>query len=306
MKSSIPEYLLETSNPGSADKSGVKLTFLDKTVLNTAKAVKSIYLQAESADTENFIRKINPYVKFISLIYFAVAISISNNLKAQIVTSIFILSLFVVARLRLSVVYRKILFLAFIFGFIVILPASLNVITHGEVVFSLIKLKEPLHIWNYNIPQNIGFTDNGIKVVLLVFLRVLNSISFAMLIVFTTQFAAFIKAFKIIGVPDTFLMISSLAYKYIFILARTIEETYFALKSRLFGNINISSIRKLAGGRIFFIYKRSHIIYEGTYNAMVSRGYHGRLKLSVSNHFNYRDIISLAVIVAMGIAIILI
>jgi cobalt/nickel transport system permease protein len=100
-------------------------------------------------------------------------------------------------------------------------------------------------------------------------------------------------------------MILSLAYKFIFILSRTIEETYLALKSRLSGNIKSSNIRRLVGGRVFFIFKRSQIMYEGTYYAMVSRGYDGRIRLPSQIHFNYKDIISLFVIGIIGIIIIL-
>ena len=87
------------------------------------------------------------------------------------------------------------------------------------IIFNIIRFKKPFHFLIYNIPQNIGVTTNGIHVVSLVFLRVLNSVSFALLVVFTTPFPSFIKSFKMIGVPDTFLMIMSLAYKYIFILS---------------------------------------------------------------------------------------
>jgi len=142
-------------------------------------------------------------------------------------------------------------------------------------------------------------------VVSLVFLRVINSISFALLIVYTTPFPNFIKSFKIIGVPDTFLMIISLAYKYIFILSRTIEETYFAMKSRLSGNIRSSSLRKLISGRIFFIFKKSMIIYESSYYAMVSRGYNGSIKLRSQNHFTAIDILAILIIIASGIVVIL-
>jgi ribosomal protein S17E len=62
-------------------------------------------------------------------------------------------------------------------------------------------------------------------------------------------------------------MIISLAYKYIYILSRTIEETYFALKSRLAGNVKSKNIRNLISGWIFFILKKSRIIYENTYLA---------------------------------------
>ena len=308
MENRTPSYLLETVNdryePVKMKRSS--LTFLDKTIINAATAVKSIYLQAENATLDNFIQKINPYIKLFSLIYFVIIISFTSNLVAQIVITAFIFLLYVIARIKILQVYRKIFFLAFIFGFVIVLPASLNVITPGKVVFNLITFSKSSHFWIYSIPQNIGFTENGFQVVLLVFLRVLNSVSFALLIAFTTSFPALIKSFKMIGVPDTFLMIISLAYKYIFILSRTIEESYFALKSRLAGNIKSSNIRKLISGRIFFIFKRSVIIYENTYYAMVSRGYRGKVMLHSQKHFALRDFIALVFIVAAGICIILI
>jgi cobalt/nickel transport system permease protein len=257
MQSSIPSYLLQSGNenfqPGNAKRS--KLSFLDRTILNSANAVKSIYLQGENGAKDGLIQKINPHIKLISLIYMAVVISFVNEVTSQIIVTIFIFSGYLVARLKILEVYRKIFFLTFIFGFLVVFPASLNVISPGEIIFNLISFNKPSHFWIYNIPENIGFTENGIKVVTLIFLRVLNSVSFAFLVVYTTPFPSFIKSFKIIGVPDTFLMIITLAYKFIFILSRTIEETYFALKSRLNGNIRDSTLRKLISGRVFFIFK---------------------------------------------------
>jgi cobalt/nickel transport system permease protein len=305
MENRIPPYLLQAL-PELYEMAKVKrtnLSFLDKTIINSAKAVKSIYLQSENASRENLLQKVNPHIKLISLIYIAVVISVVNSLYAQLIISGFVFLLCILARLGILQVYRKIFFLAFIFGFLVVLPASLNIITPGKIIFNIIKFNRPSHLWIYNIPQNIGFTENGIQVVSLLFLRVLNSVSFAMLIVFTTPFPSFIKSFKIIGIPDTFLMIISLAYKFIFILSRTIEETYFALKSRLSGNIKSNSIRRLVSGRIFFIFKRSVIVYENTYYAMVSRGYNGKVKLHSKNHFTIGDFIAVVIIVAVGLVI---
>jgi cobalt/nickel transport system permease protein len=307
MENKIPLYLIEIGdnqvNPSKIKR--VNLSFLDKTIINSSKAVKSIYLQAENATRDNFIQEINPKVKFISLIYMAIVISVVSNLVTQVFITAFIFSLYVIARLKIFGVYKKIFFLAFIFGFLVVLPASLNVITPGKIIFNIISFNKPSHFLIYNIPQNIGFTINGLQVVSIVFLRVFNSVSFALLVVYTTPFPSFIKSFKMIGVPDTFLMIISLAYKYIFILSRTIEETYFAFKSRLSGNIKSSSIRRLIGGRIFFIFKRSMIIYQDTYHAMVSRGYRGKVVLHSQNHFTFKDVVVLMIIVISGIVFIL-
>jgi len=274
--------------------------------MNAASAVRSIYLQEESSTKDNFIHEINPHIKLVSLIYLEIMISLANNQAAQLLTTAFIFLLLMIARVKIFQVYRKIFFLAFIFGFLIILPASLNIITPGKIIFNLITFNKPSHFWMYNIPKDIGFTSEGIQVVSLVFLRILNSVSFALLIVYTTSFPAFIKSFKIIGVPDTFLMIITLAYKYILILSRTIEETFFALKSRLIGNIKNNNIRKLVSGLIFNIFKKSMTNYENTYYAMVSRGYRGKVEWHSSRHFTFLDLVALVIIVAFGIGIILI
>ena len=307
MENKIPSYLIQTVHDQHelVNVKKARLSFLDKTILNSAGAIKSIYLQAENSAEKNFIQTINPYIKLFSLIYLILLISVVRNLNQQILITVFIFLLYFSAGFKVFQVYRKIFFLSFIFGFLVVLPASLNIITHGDIIYNLITFNKPLHFWIYNVPQKIGFTENGFHVVSLVFLRVLNSVSFALLIVFTTPFSSFIKSFKIIGVPDTFLMIISLAYKYIFILSSTIEETYFAVKSRLAGYVKSRSIRNLISGRIFFIFKRSKIIYEDTYFAMVSRGYDGKVKLNSKYHFTSMDLVSLIIIVAAGIVIIL-
>jgi cobalt/nickel transport system permease protein len=308
MENKVPAYLLgdayDNYKPSAAKRA--KLSFLNRTLMNVAVSVKSIYIQAENATKENFIHGINPHVKLISLIYFEIVISITNNPVAQLITTSFIFLLYIIARLKIFQVYRRVFFIAFIFGLLIILPASLNVITPGKIIYNLITFNKASHFWIYNIPQNIGITSEGIQVVSLVFLRILNSVSFAMLIVFTTSFPAFIKSFKIIGVPDTFLMVITLAYKYIFILCRTVEESFFALKSRLTGNIKNNNIRKLVSGLIFNIFKKSMTNYENTYYAMVSRGYRGKVKLHASRHFTVKDFVALIIIVAFGIGVILI
>ncbi|HNW57934.1 MAG TPA: energy-coupling factor transporter transmembrane component T, partial [Bacteroidales bacterium] len=190
MENEIPPYLL---NAGSNSFEHIrmkeaKLSFLDKTVLNAANAVKSVYLQADNAEKENAVQKIHPEIKFISLIFMVIVISVIDNISAQLIVTVFIFIFYCVARLKVFEVYRKIFFLAFVFGFIVVLPASLDIITPGEIVLNIISFKNPSDLWIYHIPQNIGITINGLHVVLMVFLRILNSVAMAMLVVFTTSF----------------------------------------------------------------------------------------------------------------------
>jgi cobalt/nickel transport system permease protein len=308
MENKIPPYLLLSADNHKefAQVRMVKPGFLDKTILHSASTIKSIYIQAENAGRDKFLQSINPHVKLISLIYIAVIISFVSNLYAQLISSSFIFILFVFSGLSIVQVYRKIFFIVFLFGFLLAAPASLNIISPGEIFLNLVSFAKPSHLWIYTIPQDIGITFNGLKVVSLICLRVLNTVSFSLLIIYTTSFPEFIKTFKFVGVPDTFLMIISLAYKYIFILSRTIEDVYFALKSRLSGSINNKKIRNVVSGRVFYIFKRSMIIYENTYFAMVSRAYHGTIVLHSKRHFVFKDFLALLIIISFGIFLILI
>jgi len=220
-----------------------------------------------------------------------------------LLTTLLIFSAYLAARIRMTGIYRKIFSMAFVFGFLVVLPASLNIIVPGKVILNLISLNRPVHLWIYNIPQNIGFTREGIRVVSLIFLRVFNSISLAMLIIHTTSFPAFIKSFKIIGIPDAFLMIITLAYKFLFILSRTLEDLYLGLKSRLLGDIRDSSIRNLVSGRMFTVFKKSMWIYENTYYAMISRGYKGKVVFDLKTRLTHIDLLALGAVLASGIGI---
>ena len=118
MRNKIPLYLLQPDDIKIRSKeiTKVKLSFLDKTILNSANAVKSIYLQAESAAKEGFIQKINPHVKLISLIYMAVVISFVSNPAAQVLITAFIFSFYLLAGLKVLQIYGKIFFIALIFG----------------------------------------------------------------------------------------------------------------------------------------------------------------------------------------------
>ena len=308
MESNIPDYLCNKGyrQPDLPLTVRQRHSFLNRTIVHAAGAVKSIYLQAENASHGSFIHRIHPNVKLVSLIYLEIVISIVRHPAAQMAATFAIFFLFLLARLKLIQVYRKIFFLAFIFGFLIMIPASLNLVSPGKIIFNLVAFQAPSRFLIYQIPQNIGFTAEGFQVVSLVFLRVLNSVAFALLIVYTTSLPAFIKSLKTIGVPDTFLMVISLACKYIFILSRSIEETFLALKSRMIGNLHNSTIRKIVSGLIFNIFKKSMKRYEDTWHAMLSRGYRGKVILHTQQPLSPMDFVALATIVAIGIGLMLI
>ena len=101
MENKIPVYLCQSrqERPDPLKVKRAQLSFLNRTIMNAARTVKSIYLQAESATNESVIHRIHPYVKLISLIYFEIVISIVHHPAALLLTTVFIFFLFLIAGL---------------------------------------------------------------------------------------------------------------------------------------------------------------------------------------------------------------
>jgi energy-coupling factor transporter transmembrane protein EcfT len=182
-----------------------------------------------------------------------------------------------------------------------IAPAALNIVTNGEMMITIIKFKTDHEFWIYHIPKTIGITREGFFLLIRFFLKVTNSITLTLLIIFTTPFNELIKSLKLFKVPDMFLLVITLTYKFLFILSQTTEETYFALKSRWWKKTKEYEINRIVAGRIAHIFQKSWIKYEEIYRAMIARGYSGTVYVIYSKKIRWQDITFLAFSLSLGL-----
>jgi cobalt/nickel transport system permease protein len=291
MKNDIPPFLLDTPSSVPLRKGGgkINISYIDRGIGSFADVLKEGYAQWELATGKGFLHELDTRIKVVFWLSFIVIISLKKNMlpEAGIFFTIFVLSL--LSRVNLVNFYRKIFLLGFIFGFLIALPSALNVITHGKVIMPVVALSRAYDFWVYHIPQVIGFTREGVSVVAMLTLRVLNSLSISFLILYTTPFSEIVKALKVLKVPDTFLIIISLAYKYIFIFARIVADMYLAKKSRLVGAVNRKEARNWVAGRIAFLFKKTQLKCDEVFKAMTGRGFSGEIKLYRHQRIKGRD-----------------
>lgn len=291
MKNDIPLFLLNIppSHPLKGGGGKINTSYIDKGIESFAGVLKEGYTQWELASEKGFLHELDTRIKVVFWLSFVVIISLKKELLPElgIFFTVFVLSL--LSRINLINFYRKIFFLGFIFGFLIALPSALNVITHGKVLVPLIKLSKAYDFWIYHIPEVIGVTGEGISVVAMLTLRVLNSLSVSFLMLYTTPFPEIVKALKVLKVPDTFLIIISLAYKYIFIFARIVTDMYLAKKSRLVGAVNRAEARNWVAGRIAFLFKKTQLKCDDVFKAMIGRGFSGEVKLYRYQKITGRD-----------------
>lgn len=119
--------------------------------------------------------------------------------------------------------------------------------------------------------------------------RVMNSLALSFFVLYTTPFPEIIKALKVLKVPDGFLMIITLSYKYIFIFAKTVEDMHFAKKSRLAGQVSNAEARRWIAGRLAFIFKKTRLRCEEIFKAMLGRGFSDNIKIYGVGKLHARD-----------------
>jgi cobalt ECF transporter T component CbiQ len=276
-----------------------RMPFLDKSVNHLAALIKTTYIQWDTAHKEGLFQKLDARVKVLFLLFFIIIVSVKRTLLPEVAIGGLVFILAVVSRLDLLSFYGRVLFLGFVFGFLIALPSCLNIVVEGEVIMPIMHLSEPYQFWVYRIPETIGITRQGLDVVFILTLRVINSLSISFLVIYTTPFQEIMKALKSLRVPDTFLMIITLSYKYIFIFAQTFEDIHLAKKGRTV-KANAAEARSWVAGRMGFLLRRTRTRCEEVFNAMLARGFCGEVAIHNWGKVGKMDIMSGAGLLLAG------
>jgi cobalt/nickel transport system permease protein len=303
MKSKVPSFLLERPSSDSfiQGRGSLKISFIEKGIHHLTEVIKTGYVQWETSSRDNFFQKIDARVKVLFLLFYVIIVSVKKNIPSEVLIGTFVFVLTLLSRLDIFNLYKRVLFFAFLFGFLIALPSALNVITKGEIIVPLLHLSRPYRFWIYQIPKEIGLTREGVYGVLMLTSRVMNSLALSFFVLHTTPFTEIIKALKVLKVPDTFLMIVILSYKYVFIFAKTIEEMYLAKKSRLAVKVSNAEARRWIAGRLAFMFKKSRLRCEEIFKAMLGRGFSNNIKFYGVKKLQARDWIAGAVLFLVGV-----
>jgi cobalt ECF transporter T component CbiQ len=303
MRNKIPGFLLRT--PVQAHDAGESVTlrssYIEKGIGHLSEMITAGYLNVGQESGKGFFQKLDPRVKVIFLIFFVVIVSLKTAIFPEAVITLFIFLLVVSSRINLAQFYKRIAGLTFLFGFLVVFPSAFNVVTPGELILPVIHLSRPYEFLIYHVPEEIGLTRQGVDGVMMLCLRMMNSLAISLLVIYTTPFNRIIKALQVFRVPQALLLVITLSYKYIFIFAKTVESMYFARKSRLVGMVRDDEARTWVAGRIAHMFRKSMSRYEELFRAMVARGFAEEVRLSDIGELTMTDRLSGSFFLLAGI-----
>jgi cobalt/nickel transport system permease protein len=167
---------------------------------------------------------------------------------------------------------RTLLFIPF-FSLCIAAPAIFNVVTPGEpvVIFTL-------------FGHSLSITKQGIGSAAIFFLRVLASVSLAILLVLTTRHHVLLKTLRIFRVPQIFVMTMGMTYRYIYLLLDSVHTTFIAIKSRVGYVTSTMTGRRIVTTNMAGLWLKSYRLQTQVYGAMLSRGYTGEPRVLEDFH----------------------
>jgi len=296
MKDQIPKFLFTPEiRSSSFDRKPQSFSFIDRTLTNISGFIRNGYLRMEATSTNHLLQRFDPRIKVIFLFWFIIQISFIREIQAQLYISLYLFLLYILSRLTIISIYKRAFAVSFFFGFLVIAPAALNLVTEGKIILSLLHFEHAKQLWIYHIPSEIAITKEGMMIVVKLYLKILNSITLTYLVLYTTAFHELIRALKFFRIPDMLLLIVTMTYKFIFVMAHTVQETYFALKLRWWRKVKNAEADKIIAGRIVHIFRKSWHRYEETFRAMVARGFRGQVNFCYLGKIKKTDIFFLAI-----------
>lgn len=240
--------------------------YLAKTLEGGARLLHQVMFSDDVARRRGLLQRVDPRAKLVGLLVLLVVGGLARSMATLAVLYGLALVLAAVSALPVGFFVKRVWLFVPIFTGIAVLPATLSIVTPGEVVLTL---------WHWHgAPE--GFTAQGLSAAARVVCRVAVSISLVVLLTLTTPWVRLLGALRGLGVPRIFILIVGMAYRYVFLLLGTVTDMFQARQARTPGTPrHDSTARAFVGAGVGTLLGKAAHLSEEVHQAMVSRGFRG-------------------------------
>jgi len=246
--------------------------FIERSMGSALTFFRQALFADETASLPGLLQFLDPRIKAVTLLSFLLLALFTRSLSILALVYLLCLCLAVLSKIPMgSFLIRTWIFIP-LFSLLIAVPALFSFVSPGKPVWS------------------VGFlciTEQGMRAVCFFIGRVITSVSLTVLLSMTTRHFELLKALRAFGVPQVFVMILGISYRYIYLFVEIVENTYRAVKSRVGSNMHYRKGQHLVTWNMACLWKRSYHLNEQVYNAMLSRGFRGE-PVSL-DHFQTRD-----------------
>ncbi len=247
-------------NPSAARPRRKRHSFLEHAVRDISGALERSLFAEEVSTRPGLFQGLDPRVKVVSVLALLIAVGLSRSLI--VIAAVYLFTLWLAWRSAIPAdffIRRVWLFLPFFTGMLA-LPALF--ITPGPPLVTL--------------PLGLAITRTGLVTALFLLLRVSTSVSLTLLLILTTSWNVVLSALTVMRVPDVFILILGMTYRYIYLLLRLANDMFLSRKSRVVGRLSSTEERRLIAATTATLLSRSLAMSSEVYLAMASRGFRGQ------------------------------
>lgn len=278
----------ETPVAGRASRGRRQSNWIERTLADITGAIERAVFTEEYTRKDGWLQRRDPRAKLGMFVLLALAIGLSNSLLALVLAYILLLVLARTSHIPFDFFVRRVWLGIPFFAGVVVLP-------------SLFLASGP-HLFAVQIgPLVIGPSLASILSAAVFVLRVAVSVSLAVLLIISTPWADLLKSLQLVRVPQVFVLLLSMTYRYIFLFLHTVNSLFEARKSRMVGYTGSREQRRWISSTMANLLHRSFKMSNDVYAAMMARGFSGTIRTYTSYHMTVSD--WLALLFTTGIAV---
>jgi cobalt/nickel transport system permease protein len=246
-----------------------KGSFVAKTLDGAAGVLRQALAADESATGRGLLQRVDPRVKLVTIVGLLVVVGLLRNLPTLVGCYLATLPLAAASALPVRFFVKRVWLFIPIFTGVVVLPATLSVVTPGDVVLTL---------WHWHGRPE-GFTAQGLHGAALIVIRVATSISLVVLLTLTTQWTRLLAALRAVGVPRIFVLVIGMTYRYVFVLLGAVTDMFTARRARTVARpTDVREGRRFIAATAGTVFGTAHQLSEEVHQAMVARGFRGEAR----------------------------
>jgi cobalt/nickel transport system permease protein len=238
--------------------------FIERSINAAVSFLKESVFSDEYASRKGLLQSIDPRMKFATFAIFLLGVLFTKSIIAVLYFYAVSLALASLSKIDLIFFLKRTWIFIPLFSLFIAIPALFSIFSPGESLASFRILG--LHL---------TITRQGFFAASLFVMRVITSVSFVVLLSITTRHFDLLKVLRVFRVPQVFVMILGMCYRYIYLFTEMIENTFLAIKSRVGTELRHETGRQMVAWNIASLWYRSYRLNEEVYSAMLSRGYAG-------------------------------
>lgn len=234
---------------------------LEHTLNDIAAAFENTLFAEEISARDGFFQSLDPRVKILSVLAFLLAVSLSHSLAVIAVIYLLTLILAQASSIPTNFFIKRVWLALPFFTGVIIVPALF--ITPGPALLQL--------------PLGLTITATGLTSGLFLLLRVSTSLSLTLLLILTTPWNTTLSALTVLRVPDVFILVLGMTYRYIYLLLRIANDMFLSRKSRVVGRLDNAENRRVLAAISGVLLGKSLDMSSEVYLAMQARGFRGAM-----------------------------